>query len=153
MRIIIVSDSHGNRDGIEKLISNEKFDYLFFLGDGLSDLGLYDNLENVIAVSGNCDFFSIVPNERVVKVGQYNILATHGNRYGVKKGLNELRERAEMEKVDFVFFGHTHKALVENINNIYYVNPGTFYKNSSGESCCMELVINGEEVKFNTLRI
>ena len=65
MRILLVSDSHGNRDGIEKLIENEQFDYLFFLGDGLSDLGLYDNIENIIAVSGNCDFFSVVPNESI----------------------------------------------------------------------------------------
>ena len=44
MRIILVSDSHGNKDGIVKLINNESCDYLFFLGDGLSDLGVYENL-------------------------------------------------------------------------------------------------------------
>ena len=152
MRIILVSDSHGNKDGFDKLIENEQFDYLFFLGDGLSDLGVYENLENVIAVSGNCDFFSVVPNERVVKIGKYNILATHGNRYGVKSGLAKLISRAEEENVDFVFFGHTHKPTIEFINNIYYVNPGTFYKNSSGESCCMEVLITNDNIKINTIR-
>ena len=153
MRIILTSDSHGNRDGFEKLIENEKFDYLFFLGDGLGDLGLYDNLENVIAVSGNCDFFSVVPNERIIKIGKYNVLATHGNRYGVKGGLAKLRERAEEEKVDFVFFGHTHRPTIEFINNIYYINPGSFHMNSSGESCCVELVLTDSDVKINSLKI
>lgn len=153
MRIIIVSDSHGNKDGFEKLMTEEKFDYLFFLGDGLNDLGLYDNLENVIVVSGNCDFFSVVPNERIVKIGKYSILATHGNRYGVKSGLSKIKERAEEEKVDFVFFGHTHKTTIEYINNIYYINPGTFYKNSSGESVYMEVVLSDNDIKINSLRI
>jgi putative phosphoesterase len=153
MRIILVSDSHGNKYGLEKLMENESFDYLFFLGDGLSDLGLYDNLENVIAVSGNCDFFSAIPNERVVKVGSNLVLATHGNKYGVKLGMNKIRKRAEEEGVDFVFFGHTNKPCVEFVNGIYYVNPGTFHKNFSGDSYFMEVVIDGEDVKFNQLRI
>ncbi len=153
MRIILVSDSHGNKDGFEKLMTNEKFDYLFFLGDGLSDIGLYDNMENIIAVSGNCDFFSVVPNERVINIGKYKIFATHGNSYGVKGGLAKIQARAEEEMVNFVFFGHTHKPTIELINNIYYLNPGTFCKNSSGESCFMEVVLNDNDIKINTLRI
>jgi putative phosphoesterase len=153
MRFILVSDSHGNKDGFDKLIANEQFDYLFFLGDGLNDLGVYENLDNVVAVSGNCDFFSVVPNERVLKIGKFNILVTHGNRYGVKSGLGKLQSMAEKEGVDFVFFGHTHKPTIEFINNIYYINPGTFYMNSSGESCCMEVIISNDEVKVNQIKI
>ena len=153
MRIILVSDSHGNKDGIEKLFTNESFDYLFFLGDGLGDLGMYDNLENVITVSGNCDFFSVTPNERVMKIGNYNIFATHGNKYGVKSGLTKIIEKAERECVNLVFFGHTHKPTIEFINNIYYINPGTFHQNSCGESCFMEVVIEGEGVKINSLKV
>ena len=117
MRIILVSDSHGNRDSLERLIENEKFDYLFFLGDGLNDLGLYDNLENVIAVSGNCDFFSVIPNERILQIGGYSILVTHGNKYSVKSSLSKIKEKAESEGVNLVFFGHTHKPTIEIINN------------------------------------
>lgn len=153
MRIVLVSDSHGNRDSLERLIETEQFDYLFFLGDGLSDLGIYDNLENIIAISGNCDFFSVVPNERIVQIGKYMVLATHGNKYSVKSGLNQIREVAEKESVNFVFFGHTHKPLIEKVNNIYYINPGSFHKNSYGESCYMEVLINGEDIKVNQLKL
>ena len=153
MRILLVSDSHGNRDGIEKLIENEQFDYLFFLGDGLNDLGLYDNIENIIAVSGNCDFFSVVPNERIMKIGDYMILATHGNKYSVKSGLSNIKEVAEKNGVNFVFFGHTHKPTIELVNDIYYINPGTFHKNSYGESCFMEVLISGQDIKVNSLKI
>ena len=153
MRIILVSDSHGNRDSLERLIENEKFDYLFFLGDGLNDLGLYDNLENVIAVSGNCDFFSVIPNERILQIGGYSILVTHGNKYSVKSSLSKIKEKAESEGVNLVFFGHTHKPTIEIINNIYYLNPGTFYKNSYGESCYMEVILNNNDIKINKLKI
>lgn len=57
MKIAIISDSHGERNGMNALFEKDDFDYLFFLGDGLSDLGAYVNLDNVFAVSGNCDFF------------------------------------------------------------------------------------------------
>ena len=153
MRIILVSDSHGNRDSLEKLIENEKFDYLFFLGDGLNDLGIYSNMENIIVVSGNCDFFSVEPNERIMKIDKYMVLATHGNRYSVKSGLSNIKEKAESEGVDFVFFGHTHKPTIELINNIYYINPGTFHKDSYGESNYMEVIISGNDIKINSLRV
>ena len=153
MRIILVSDSHGNRDGLEKLIEFEEFDYLFFLGDGLSDLGLYDNMENIIAVSGNCDFFSVVPNERLMTIGDYRVFVTHGNKYSVKSGLSNIRELAEKESVDFVFFGHTHKPTIEKINDIYYINPGSFHKNSFGESVYMEVIVSKDGVQINPLKI
>lgn len=153
MRIIVVSDTHGNRDKLEQLILTEKFDYFFFLGDGLNDLGDYECLENVIAVSGNCDFFSVIPNEKILKIGKYSVFATHGNKYFVKNGLNKIRECAEKVCADFVFYGHTHKCSIEKINNIYYINPGSFYPNCYGECWFVEIIINNDEIKINKIHI
>ena len=112
----------------------------------------YNNPE-IIAVSGNCDFFSVVPNERIMKIGDYMILATHGNKYSVKSGLSNIKEVAEKNGVNFVFFGHTHKPTIEFVNDIYYINPGTFHKNTYGESCFMEVLISGQDIKVNSLKI
>ena len=71
MRIMLISDSHGNKLGIDKIFSTQKFDYLFFMGDGLNDLGDYIYLDNVFAVSGNCDFFSKVDNEKCVEIKEF----------------------------------------------------------------------------------
>ena len=68
MKLILISDSHGNSKGINKILDSQNFDYLFFMGDGLGDLGAALNLDNVYVVSGNCDFLSSIPNERFVEI-------------------------------------------------------------------------------------
>ena len=90
MRLVVISDSHGNSLGIDKIFKTLEFDYLFFLGDGLSDVGDYIYLENVYAVSGNCDFFSNIPNEREFYLNNIKFFITHGNKYFVKSSLNFL---------------------------------------------------------------
>ena len=134
MKIVVISDSHGNSIGIDKIFQNIKFDYLFYLGDGLNDLGNYIFLDNVFAVSGNCDFFSDYPNEREFNLNNIKFLITHGNRYFVKKSLSYLQEKAILENIDFVFYGHTHNKMVDSCNGSYLINPGSFHKDSFGKS-------------------
>jgi putative phosphoesterase len=153
MKLILISDSHGNKEGIDKIFSQLDFDYLFFMGDGLSDLGTYINLEYVYAVSGNCDFFSRVDNEKCLELGEYKIFMTHGNKYGVKSSLNHLIERGDEVGANLVFYGHTHRQNIEYINNVYYINPGKFYPNSDGESVGIEVVLDENGVRAGTFRI
>ena len=131
MKIVVISDSHGNSEGIDKIFRELEFDYLFFLGDGLKDLGDYINLQNVYAVSGNCDFFSIEPNEREFLLEGKKFFMTHGNAYGVKYSLHSIISEGVNRGVDFILFGHTHSKYIEDVDGIKVVNPGTF-KNSVG---------------------
>ena len=87
MKILVVSDSHGNKKGIEKIFQTLQFDYFLFLGDGLKDLGDYIYLDNVFAVAGNCDYFSSEPIERVFNANGVLIFYTHGHKYSVKSSL------------------------------------------------------------------
>lgn len=153
MKIVLLSDSHGNKDGIDKLFSSVDFDYLFFMGDGLNDFGCYLDMENVYAVSGNCDFFSRLDNEKYVELGGKKIFFTHGNKYGVKLNLDKLITRAKEIGVDLVFYGHTHNQRVDLIDGIYFINPGKFFPNSSKESCGLILNIDGDKVTTNELKI
>ena len=84
MKFIIISDSHGNKEGIDKIFKEIQFDGLIFLGDGVRDLSSYMNYNNVYCVSGNCDFFSSIPNERELIIMGRKVLITHGNKYNVK---------------------------------------------------------------------
>lgn len=153
MQIVIISDSHGNRLGIEKIFQTMKFDYLFFLGDGLGDLDKYIYLDNVYAVSGNCDFFSSVANERIFDIDGYKFFITHGNKYGVKSSLNFIREKALDEKVNFAIFGHTHSSVVEEYHGIYIINPGSFHKKSNGQSYGMILNIENKKVDISMFSV
>lgn len=153
MKILVISDSHGNKLGVDRIFKNMAFDYLLFLGDGLADIGDYKYLDNVYIVSGNCDFFSTEPNERVVELGGKKIFMTHGNKYGVKLGLGALVRRGVDLQADMVLYGHTHNRNIEQIGNIYYVNPGKFSKNSEGDSSGIEIDVDGDEIKFNSFKI
>ena len=145
MKIIIISDSHGNKYAIEKLFKENDVDSLFFLGDGLDDLGDYIYLDNVFAVSGNCDFFSNTPNEREFFIENIKFFITHGNKYFVKNSLNFLKERVLNENVDFVCFGHTHKQIVENYSGTTFINPGSYQRNMYRKSIGIILDINSKE--------
>lgn len=129
MKIVVISDSHGNSVGIDKIFNEINFDYLFFLGDGLRDLSEYIYLDNVYAVSGNCDFFSVEPNEREIELDGKRFFITHGNNYGVKHSLHSVINEGLNRGVDFVCFGHTHNKFIEEIDGMTIINPGTFKNN------------------------
>lgn len=152
MKIAIISDSHGERNGMNALFEKDDFDYLFFLGDGLSDLGAYVNLDNVFAVSGNCDFFSSLPNERVFELDGVKFMITHGNKYGVKRSLDSLIKVAKTLGVKVVCFGHTHEVFMEEIDGILFLNPGSFL-GLSGKSSGIMLEINKDNYSIKTFRV
>jgi len=128
MKIMLVSDSHGNKSGIEKIFEKYKFDYLFHMGDGVKDLGLFANLENVYCVAGNCDVFSAEGEEKIIKLGGYTFLITHGHRYSVKSNLNKIVSRGKEIGANFVCYGHTHNANYIESDGLYIINPGAFQK-------------------------
>ena len=148
MKIAIISDSHGNCEGIDKIFRELDFDYLFFLGDGLRDLGEYINLQNVYAVCGNCDFFSVEPNEREFVLENNKFFITHGNAYGVKYSLHSIISEAINRGANYVLFGHTHNKYIEEIDGMKIINPGTF-KNNQG----IILEIEKDKYKITPLEI
>lgn len=139
--------------GINQVFEKIQFDYLFFMGDGLGDLGTYINLENVYAVSGNCDYFSFYPNEIVFEIDNNRFFITHGNKYGVKYSLNSLISKGVEEKVNFVIYGHTHSKKAEIINGIYFINPGTFQKGVLNDATGLILNVDENGVNIENLNV
>lgn len=141
MEFLIFSDSHGKRKNIAEAIARQVYrpDAVFFLGDGLSDIG--DRWEDipVIRVRGNCDWrFPDAPvdEQAVLSFEGHRLLLTHGHLYGAKSGIGRLLRAAESEQADIVLFGHTHRQELQTIPNettgktIYLFNPGSI---GSGE--------------------
>ena len=121
-RIVVVSDSHGNKQGIEKIFNTEKFDYFMFLGDCLGDLGLYSNLDNVLKVKGNCDFFSNEKTYGLLEVEGVKIFFTHGHEFSVKKNYSQVASAGKCLGANLVLCGHTHKFYNDIVNGVRVVN-------------------------------
>ena len=142
VKILVMSDSHGNSANIIRAIEKEQpFDILVHCGDVEGFLEIVigpDPGFEVKAVKGNCDFGHALPIEEEFKAGFCNIWITHGDRYNVKyeENLRSLRDAAARKYADIVLFGHTHYAEIvkDEETGIYLINPGSigYPQSSSG---------------------
>ena len=143
-KIIVISDTHGSTKGIEKLTPLiAENDYVIHLGDGVGDMceteGLYP--EKVYRCAGNCDVFSLLPDEGIIEVEWLKIMYCHGHRYGVKSGLDDLAKVAKQRGCDVVLYGHTHRPLISKIEGVTLINPGSLrYPAGEGGSYCYLVV-------------
>lgn len=129
MRILVVSDTHGNYQLLCKLLNTvEPFDLFLHAGDSGNDLlQLERNFPSLPrhAVAGNCDPLSSLPRELLLEAGRKRILLTHGDRYGVKHDLLRLTLKGKASRADLIVFGHTHRPLIEHSQGIILFNPGS----------------------------
>ena len=142
MKILVMSDSHGNTNAILSAINKELPDYIIHLGDGVNDTSVIKaNFPDIPlhAVKGNCDFFSSLAETEVFVLNNKKFLITHGHLFYVKSSLFRLMKYADEQKCDIVLFGHTHKPHNEEVNGILYVNPGCMGFNYSKRYAVIEL--------------
>ncbi|MGF7146143.1 hypothetical protein HNQ56_004592 [Anaerotaenia torta] len=128
MKILIVSDTHGrNQCLIDTVNRIGPIDLLIHLGDfeGGEEYIRSSMTCPVEFVSGNNDFFNGLPGEKLITIGKYRVLLTHGHRYGVNFGRNGVLEAAKKHNADIVMFGHTHVPLIDVTGSIWTINPGS----------------------------
>ena len=137
MRIVVASDSHGMYMYLRKALEREPEAELFiFLGDGEADYRLatetgFPALPK-IAVKGNCDVYSALPESEFKCVANKKIYATHGYKEHVKYGLFDLEHIAKETGTDIVLFGHTHTPLYRCSEGVHYFNPGSIQQRQFG---------------------
>ena len=127
MKILVVSDSHGESADIIKLKEKYANETVAMIHCGDSELDNGDPaLEGYIYVRGNCDYDARFPNEVVTNIAGYRFFITHGHLYNVRMTLQSLSYKAEEEGAQIVLFGHTHHVGSEMGNDgVLYVNPGS----------------------------
>ena len=76
-------------------------------------------------VAGNNDYFSPLPREKMINVGGQKIFMTHGHRYGVYHGTDQLIEAARENGADIAMYGHTHIPHVDLQSDVITINPGS----------------------------
>ena len=137
MKLLILSDIHGDYKALDKIINQETVDELIILGDLFSYgynykkeeekniTNLLERYKNkLILIKGNCDLHI---NYEILNIKAFDIITlsynnhqvtfTHGDKY--KKGFMPSYHG------DIFISGHTHIPSIIKENNIIYANPGS----------------------------
>lgn len=127
MKILLVSDTHGRDERLERALKIEKPDFLCHMGD---IEGSEDYFREIIPcplamVAGNNDFFSDLNTEVTFELQGFRIFMTHGHYYYVSMGTDRLKEAAKRNGADIVLFGHTHRPEIEKDDSLIVLNPGS----------------------------
>lgn len=129
MRILVISDSHGNIRQVERALQDTpQAKIVIHLGDGaddITDLEFVFPEKQFYQVAGNCDRGCILLPEQEFSVLNKRIFITHGHAYSVKTGLHCVKTEAHRRQADIVLFGHTHLPVTEYDNGLYLFNPGS----------------------------
>lgn len=127
MKIFVFSDSHGSLDAMISILTEHPPDMIIHLGDVITDA---IDLESIFPkiplykVPGNCDWGDQTPPIQELIIGEVHILFSHGHLWQVKSRLDLAYEAAVEQEAHIVLFGHTHKALCEEVNDVWLLNPG-----------------------------
>lgn len=136
MRILVMSDSHGDRRNAALAIEQQPdAKYVFHLGDGagdIDDLIPFYSDRKFVRVKGNCDFSSDLPVREIVSVGGKRIYVTHGYSERVKFGLDVLYYSAREQEAVIALFGHTHEPHIDYYDGIHIFNPGSLRDGNYG---------------------
>ncbi|MBO5214109.1 MAG: metallophosphoesterase [Clostridia bacterium] len=128
MKILILSDTHGEISAAERIIRRENPNHVIHLGDCLRDAEELSHLFPVLPICkipGNNDWFSDEAKEKVIFLGETKIFLCHGHTTGVKSGLDVQWAKAKKADCNVSLFGHTHRPFLEERDGVLLLNPGS----------------------------
>jgi hypothetical protein len=136
---MIVSDTHRKLRTLEQALSNEgEIDMLIHLGDFEGDDEAIAGMCGckMLIVPGNNDFFTGYPKEIETEIAGRKVLITHGHYYMVSLDLRTIEDEARSRGMDIVMFGHTHKPVIQTIDGVTLINPGSLsYPRQQDRKC------------------
>lgn len=150
MKILVISDTHGDTNKAEEAIrTNKGINLIIHLGDYFRDAqklsGLFPNIP-IEYIYGNSDFMiEDVPAEKMLEIDGKKIFITHGHRYSVKWDYDKLYRKAEELQADLLLFGHTHIPDIVEKGRYFVLNPGSTSdpRDDSDESYAIIEIDNG----------
>lgn len=128
MKVLVISDSHGNWRNIEGVINQVgHIDMLIHCGDVENDEDYIREIVDcpVHIVAGNCDYGYDLPVSDSFMVGDYTVMVCHGHTFYVHGTTMYLKEYARENGIDVVMFGHTHRPYIEIDEDVVILNPGS----------------------------
>ena len=129
MRILVLSDSHGNVENMARCAELTDPNIILHLGDCQRDAeALHRQLPAIPmqTVPGNCDWGAVDTPEVLTEYAGVRILMMHGHTHGVSPySYDKAAYRAEELHCSVLLFGHTHISIVNNDGRVLAVNPGS----------------------------
>jgi putative phosphoesterase len=131
MRIAVLADTHADKlEYLPKKVIDalSTVDLIIHAGDFthlqlLTDL---KQLREVRAVHGNMDsrqLKSVLPIKEIIETNGKQIGITHGS--GAPWGIEDrVRKVFELDRIDIIVYGHSHRSQNKVINDILFFNPG-----------------------------
>ena len=128
MKLIVLSDSHGDKTSLVEAVRAQNPDMILHLGDYTRDCrALEKAFPDIIlrAVRGNGDLGAFEADSDEFVVDGKRIFMTHGHLFHVKTGLYALVNNGMLRGADIVLFGHTHLPYKADHDGMLVVNPGS----------------------------
>lgn len=123
MRIIVVSDNHGNQSIlkiIHHIYSSLYKEKVLFIHLGDSQTKNINDLNGYICVKGNNDEFLDLPKKQRIIVQDKRIHFSHGD-----EKIDEIKKDIDLHHPDIYLYGHTHLVKEQIYNNCLLLNPGS----------------------------
>lgn len=155
IRIVITSDSHGNKDRLLKVRSQYDSSWIFLdCGDScLSDKEIKQM--GILSVQGNNDWYSAFPSYRVLEYGKHCIYMTHGHNVMFFNRYDMLAKEAKKYGCDIALCGHSHIPHEEVVDGILCLNPGSLLRNRDlSDPSYLTLILHeeGMDIQKHTLK-
>ena len=152
MKIVVISDTHGNQKFLRKaLINEDTFNYVFHLGDNYDDIDFNEDViggAEVIRVPGifHPGYLdkSLSPVQ-FVSIGDISFTLIHN--------IDDLRSMDPSTNV--VLYGHTHIPAYDVSGKVHFANPGHL-KQSHHRGCdasYLVVTVDNSNVKFSFKRL
>lgn len=128
MRILVLSDSHGNIGNMAQCVERTEPHVILHLGDCVHDaLSLQRKFPEILmqTVPGNCDWGNLDPAEVLTEYSGVRILMMHGHTRSVKSGTLSAIYAAREMGAAVLLFGHTHRPMVDYDGTLWVMNPGS----------------------------
>ena len=134
-KLVVVSDTHHNIARLERILPIiNSADYLVYCGDGVMDIMWLRGriMVPIVCVKGNNDIGlnMQITDLASVAFGSTKALVTHGHKFGVRQGFNQMLGMATMKGCRLVFFGHLHTYMDFIQGGVHFINPGALCNGS-----------------------
>lgn len=137
MKLLILSDSHGDTKSVREAIQKElPFDECIHCGDGINDITQSKTACSFIinSVIGNVDRAHGIRGTGILECEFDGIKAVilHGDCHSAKSTFIHIRAEGIRRSARIVFFGHTHEPLIRDEQSLFLFNPGSIRNGTYG---------------------